>query len=41
MLLKKKKLRDKNCEELMFPLYFSKVRFGYTEERDVKLTPSK
>lgn len=32
---------DENCEELAFPQYFSKGKFGYTTERDTKLTPVK
>ena len=30
-----------NCEELAFQQYFRKSRFGYSVEREVKLTPSK
>ena len=32
-------LYDEKCEELAFPQYFSKSRFGYSVEREVKLTP--
>ena len=35
----KRILYDENCEQLAFPEYFSKGRFGYSVEREVKLTP--
>ena len=34
-------MADKHCEELAFPVLFPKGRFGYTEEREVKLSPTK
>ena len=34
-------ITDDCCEELAFPQYFSKCRFGYNMNRDVKLTPVK
>jgi hypothetical protein len=34
-------MTDKLCEELAFPVLFPKGRFGYTVERDVKLSPVK
>jgi DNA replication protein DnaC len=34
-------MTDKLCEELAFPVLFPKGRFGYTLEREVKLTPVK
>ena len=40
-LLTKKILFDQNCEELAFPQFFSKGRFGYLAEREIKLSPSK
>ncbi|XP_044169485.1 uncharacterized protein LOC114973474 [Acropora millepora] len=34
-------MKDKNCEELAFPVLFPKGRFGYTTERKIHLTPTK
>ena len=34
-------MTDKQCEELTFPSLFPKSRFGFTAERDIKLTPVK
>ena len=34
-------MTDKLCEELSFPVLFPKGRFGYTAERDRKLSPIK
>ncbi len=34
-------MTDKKCEELAFPILFPKGRFGYMEERKIKLTPVK
>ena len=34
-------MTDKKCEQLAFPVLFPKGRFGYTEERKVKLSPVK
>ena len=34
-------MTDKRCEELAFPSLFPKGRFGFTAERDIKLTPVK
>ena len=34
-------MTDKLCEELSFPVPFPKGRFGYTVERDIKLSPIK
>ena len=34
-------MTDKKCEELVFPVLFPKGRFGYLEERKIKLTPVK
>ena len=34
-------MTDKLCEELSFPVLFPKGRFGYTAERDLKLSPVK
>jgi hypothetical protein len=34
-------MMDKKCKELAFPVLFPKERFGYTEEREIKLTPVK
>jgi hypothetical protein len=34
-------MTDKKCEELAFPILFPKGRFGYMEERTIKLTPVK
>ena len=34
-------MTDKQCEELAFPVLFPKGRFGYTVEREVKLSPVK
>ena len=34
-------MTDKLCEELSFPVLFPKGRFGYTTERDIKLSPIK
>jgi hypothetical protein len=34
-------MMDKKCEELAFLVLFPKGRFGYTEEREIKLTPVK
>ena len=34
-------MTDKLCEELRFPVLFPKGRFGYTVERDIKLSPIK
>ena len=41
VFLTKKILFDKNCKELAFPQFFSKGRFGYSPEREIKLFPSK
>ena len=40
-LLTKKNLFDQNWEELAFPQFFSKCRFGYSAEREIKLSSSK
>ena len=32
-------MTDKQCEEIAFPVQFSKGKFGYTAERDAKLSP--
>ena len=34
-------MTDKQCEELAFPSLFPKGRFGFTTQRDIKLTPIK
>ena len=34
-------MTDKFCEELAFPVLFPKGRFGYTAERQIKLSPVK
>jgi hypothetical protein len=34
-------MTDKLCEELSFPVLFLDGRFGYTCERDIKLSPIK
>ena len=34
-------MTDKLCEELSFPVLFPKGRFGYTAEREIKLSPTK
>ena len=34
-------MTDKKCEQLAFPVLFPKGRFGYTDERKVKLSPVK
>ena len=34
-------MTDQKCEELAFPILFPKGRFGYKEERDIKLSPVK
>ena len=34
-------MTDKLCEELAFPVLFPKGRFGYTAERQIKLSPVK
>ena len=34
-------MNDKLCEELAFPVLFPKGRFGYTAERQIKITPVK
>ena len=34
-------MMDKKCEELAFPALFPKGRFGYTHEREIKLSPVK
>ena len=34
-------MTDKLCEELSFPVLFPKGRFGYSSERDIKLSPIK
>ena len=34
-------MTDKQCEELAFPVLFPKGKFGYTTDRDVKLSPVK
>ena len=34
-------MTDKLCEELSFPVLLPKGRFGYTTERDIKLSPIK
>ena len=34
-------MTDKHCEELAFPVLFPNGKFGYTAERDVKLSPVK
>ena len=34
-------MTDKQCEELAFPSLFPKGRFGFTAQRDIKLTPVK
>ena len=34
-------MTDKQCEELAFPVLFPNGKFGYTAERDVKLSPVK
>ena len=40
-LLTKKILFDQNCEKLTFPQFFSKGRFGYSAEKEMKLSPLK
>ena len=40
-LLTKKNQFGQNCEELGFSQFFSKARFGYSAEREIKLSPSK
>ena len=34
-------MTDKECEQLAFPVLFPKGRFGYTDERKIKLSPVK
>ena len=34
-------MTDKLCEELSFPVLFPKEKFGYTAEREIKLSPTK
>ena len=34
-------MTDDQCEELVFPVLFPKGRFGYTANRDIKLSPVK
>ena len=34
-------MTDKKCEQLAFPVLFPKGRFGYTDERQIKLSPVK
>ena len=34
-------MRDDKCEEIAFPVLFPKGQFGYTYERDIKLSPVK
>lgn len=34
-------MRDDKCEETAFPVLFPNGRFGYTYERDIKLSPVK
>ena len=34
-------MKDKECEELAFPVLFPKGRYGYTTERKIHLTPTK
>ena len=34
-------MTDKKCEQLAFPVLFPKGRFGYTDERKIKLSPVK
>ena len=34
-------MADTKCEELAFPTLFPKGRFGYTEDRRIKLSPVK
>ena len=34
-------MTDKQCEPLAFPVLFPKGRFGYTDERKIKLSPVK
>ena len=34
-------MKDKQCEELTFPILFPKGRYGYTAERKIKVTPAK
>ena len=34
-------MTDKQCKELAFPSLFPKGRFGFTAQRDIKLTPVK
>ena len=34
-------MTDKNCEQLAFPVLFPKGRFGYNNERKIKLSPVK
>ena len=34
-------MTDEKCEELAFPILFPKGRFGYMQERKIKLTPVK
>ena len=34
-------ITDKKCEQLAFPLLFPKGRFGYNDERKIKLSPVK
>ena len=34
-------MTDKQCEEIAFPVQFPNGKFGYTVERDAKLSPVK
>ena len=34
-------MSDRYCEEFAFPVLFPKGRFGYKDEREIKLTPVK
>ena len=34
-------MMDKQCEEMAFPVFFPRGRYGYTTERKIKLTPTK
>ena len=34
-------MTDKSCEELAFPVLFPKGRFGYKDNRKIKLSPVK
>ena len=34
-------MTDKSCEELAFPVLFPKGRFGYKDDREIKLSPVK